>query len=355
MSGDATMTALVHYELAPGACELRERPVPEIGPDDVLLRVGAVGICGSDVHQYHNTHSWAVNTPVILGHEFCGTVERVGERVTGFAPGDRVVSETAARVDPASPFTRAGRYNLDPARRGFGYGVDGAMAPFVQVPARLLHRLPAGLDDRIAALTEPCCVAYSAVVENAPVRPGDVVVVLGPGPIGLLCAQMARLCGAGEVVMIGVERDRARLDLATRHWATRALVAGVDDVDSAIRELGDGYGADVVIDASGASAALQGALRWVRPEGHVTKVGWGPQPLGFSLDPLVQKAVTLKGSFSHTYGTWERVIRLLASGALDPAPLVSRTAPLDGWRACFDGMGAGELIKAVLLPGDPRA
>ena len=117
MSSDATMTALVHYELAPGGCELRERPVPEIGPDDVLLRVAAVGICGSDVHQYHNTHSWTVNVPVVLGHEFCGEVERVGERVTGFAPGDRVVSETAARVDPASPFTRAGRYNLDPARR----------------------------------------------------------------------------------------------------------------------------------------------------------------------------------------------------------------------------------------------
>lgn len=355
MSSDATMTALVHYELAPGACELRERPVPEIGPDDVLLRVGAVGICGSDVHQYHNTHSWTVNVPVVLGHEFCGVVERVGERVSGFATGDRVVSETAARVDPASPFTRAGRYNLDPARRGFGYGLDGAMAAYVRVPARCLHHLPSRLDDRTAALTEPCCVAYSAVVENSPVRPGDVVVVVGPGPIGLLCAQVARLRGAGEVVVVGVERDRARLALAAGLWATRTLAAGVDDVDGAIRELGDGYGAEVVIDASGASAALEGALRWVRPEGHITKVGWGPQPLGFSLDPLVQKAVTLKGSFSHTYGTWERVIRLLASGALDPTPLISRTAPLADWRACFDGMGAGDLIKAVLLPGDSDA
>jgi alcohol dehydrogenase/L-iditol 2-dehydrogenase len=352
MSGEATMTALVQYALATGACELRECPVPEIGPDDVLLRVAAVGICGSDVHQYHNTHSWAVNVPVVLGHEFCGVVERVGERVVGFAPGERVVSETAARVDPASPFTRAGRYNLDPARRGFGYGVDGAMARYVQVPARCLHHLPDELDERTAALTEPCCVAYSAVVENSPVRPGDVVVVVGPGPIGLLCAQMARLRGAGEVVVVGVERDRPRLALAARHWATRVLVAGADDVDGAILELGDGYGADVVIDASGASAALQGALRWVRPEGHITKVGWGPQPLGFSLDPLVQKAVTLKGSFSHTYGTWERVIRLLSSGALDPTPLISRVAPLTGWQACFDGMAAGELIKAVLLPGE---
>jgi alcohol dehydrogenase/L-iditol 2-dehydrogenase len=355
MSDERSMPAVVHYELAPGACELRERPVPEIGSDDVLLRVGAVGVCGSDVHQYHNTHSWGVNVPVVLGHEFSGVVARAGERVTGFAEGDRVVSETAAVVDPASPFTRSGRYNLDPARKGFGYGVDGAMARYVRVPARCLHRVPEALSLLTAALSEPCCVAYNAVVESSTVAPGDVVVVVGPGPIGLLCAQMAKLRGAGEVVVVGVGRDRARLDLAKGRWATHVFDAERDDVAGALRELGDGYGADLVVDASGASAALKAALQWVRPEGQITKVGWGPQPLGFSLDPLVQKAVTLRGSFSHTYGIWERVIRLLASGALDPAPLVSRTAPLDDWRACFDGMGAGELIKAVLLPGDPRA
>lgn len=344
------MPALVHYELAPGACELRKIPVPEIGPEDVLLRVAAVGVCGSDVHQYHNTQSWPVNVPVVLGHEFCGVVERVGERVQGFAPGDRVVSETAAEIDLTSPFCRSGRYNLDPSRRGFGYGVDGAMASYVRVPARCLHRLPEGLDFAVAALAEPCCVAYEAVVESSPLRPGDLVVVIGPGPIGLLCAQIARLRGAGEVVVIGVERDRERLRLAREHWATLTLTVGEDNVDAALRELGDGFGADLVIDASGSSAALEGALRWVRPEGQITKVGWGPQPLGYSLDPLVQKAVTLRGSFSHTYPVWERVVQLLGRGTLDPRPLVSRVAPLEEWRSCFEGMGRGHLVKAVLLP-----
>jgi alcohol dehydrogenase/L-iditol 2-dehydrogenase len=324
-------------------------PIPQIGPEDVLLRVGAVGVCGSDVHQYYHTHSWKVDVPVVLGHEFSGVVARVGERVTGFAEGDRVVSETAARIDPDSPFTRSGRYNLDPSRKGFGYGLDGAMTSYVRVPARCLHHLPPTLGLLQAALSEPCSVAYQAVVENTPMRPGDLVVVLGPGPIGLLCAQMAKLRGA-QVVMVGVTRDRPRLDLAARRWATHALDAETDDVAAALRELGDGYGADVVVDASGASAALRSALQWVRPEGHITKVGWGPQPLGFSLDPLVQKAVTLKGSFSHTYPVWERVISLMASGALDPLPLVSRTSPLEGWQPCFEGMHGGELIKAILLP-----
>jgi alcohol dehydrogenase/L-iditol 2-dehydrogenase len=228
------------------------------------------------------------------------------------------------------------------------------MADYVKVPARCLHRLPDELDFVTAAMTEPCCVAYQAVAESTPLLPGDVVVVLGPGPIGLLCAQIAKMRGAGEVIVIGVDRDRERLALAERHWATRTLNARHDDVDAELRGIGDGFGTDVVIDASGASAALQGALRWVRPEGHITKVGWGPQPLGFSLDPLVQKAVTLKGSFSHTFPVWQRVVRLLASGALDPRPLVSRTAPLTEWEGCFRGMGEGELVKTVLLP-DPAA
>lgn len=346
----ATMPAVVHFDLAPGCCRLEERPVPEIGPDEVLLEVRAVGVCGSDVHQYHNSHSWTVNVPVILGHEFTGVVARAGDRVTAFREGDRVVSETAARIDEGSLFSRSGRYNLDPARKGFGYGVDGAMAKYARVPARCLHRLPDGLDFTRAALTEPCCVAYQAVVEHSPVKPGDVVVVIGPGPIGLLCAQMAKLCGAGEVVMVGVGRDRERLALAERHWATRAYDVERDDVAAALRGLGDGYGADVVVDASGASAALRHALEWVRPDGHITKVGWGPQPMNFSLDPLVQKAVTLKGSFSHTFPIWERVLHLMARGLLDPSPLVSCEAPLEDWQRCFDGMGRGELIKAVLRP-----
>jgi L-iditol 2-dehydrogenase len=343
------MPAVVHFELAPGRCELRDWPVPDIQPDEVLLRVGAVGVCGSDVHQYHNTHSWPVNVPIVLGHEFSGTVARVGERVQGFAEGDRVVSETAARIDEQSLFSRSGRYNLDPRRKGFGYGVDGAMTEYVAVPARCLHRIPDSLPLVHAALSEPCCVAYQALVENTRVRPGDLVVVLGPGPIGLLCAQMAQLCGA-QVVVVGVARDRERLELAREKWATAVFEADRDDVSGALLEMGDGYGADVVVDATGASAALRSAIEWVRPAGQVTKVGWGPQPIGCSLDPIVQKAVTLQGSFSHTYPVWERVISLLSTGALDPVPLISRTGSLHQWQACFDGMGEGRLIKAVLLP-----
>lgn len=346
-----TMPAVVQYALAKGAVALREVPVPAIGDSDVLLRVSGVGVCGSDVHQYHGTQSWSVRTPVILGHEFCGAVAATGKDVKAFKEGDRVVSETAAEIDADSPMTRAGLYNLDGKRRGFGYDVDGAMAEYVRVPARLLHRIPAGLPDEHAAMTEPCCVAYSATVVNARIRPGDVVVVIGPGPIGLLCAQMARLCGAGKVILVGVTRDRARLDVGLQSGATHAADALCENVADLVASQGDGLGADVVIDAAGASASLKSALDWVRPAGQIAKVGWGPQPLDFSIDPLVRKAVTLQGSFSHTWATWERVLGLLASGQLDVRRTLTRVATLADWKDCFDSMHEGTVIKAVLKPG----
>jgi alcohol dehydrogenase/L-iditol 2-dehydrogenase len=344
------MPAVVHHALTEGGVELREVAVPEPGPGEVLLRVRGVSVCGSDVHQYHNQQSWPVRVPVVLGHEFCGQVAERGPGVAGFAEGDWVVSETAAEIDPDSPQTRCGQYNLDPLRKGFGYGIDGAMARYVRVPARCLHRLPQGVPAEVAALTEPCCVAYQAVVVNSRIRPGDVVAVIGPGPIGLLCAAVARLCGAGRVLLAGITRDRPRLELGRRMGASDTFDTATDDVAAALRQMGDGQGADVVIDATGVSASLKDALAWVRPAGHVTKVGWGPQPAGFSLDPLVLKAVTLQGSFSHTWAVWERVLRLVASGQLDPRPVISRVSPLADWKASFDGMSEGTLVKGVLIP-----
>ena len=336
--------AVVNYSSTPLSVELREVSRPEPGPDDVLLAVEAVGVCGSDLHQWTGDHSWKVNYPVVLGHEFGGIVAAVGARVSGWSEGDRAVSETAAVIDPDSPLSRQGLYNLDPTRKGFGYGVDGAMTRFVRVPARCLHRVPAGLAMEYAALTEPCCVAYNAVINNARIRPGDRVIVLGPGPIGVLCAAMARLAGA-EVALVGLERDRARLEIG-RAYGCEVIVGDA----TAWARARDGLGADGIIDAAGVSAALKAALELVRPAGWISKVGWGPQPLNFSLDPLVQKNVTLQGSFSHNWPVWERVLALLASGRLDLKPVVGGVWGLEHWHEAFEKMHRGEILKAVLKP-----
>ena len=336
--------AVVNFAPEKGSVEIREIDQPAIGEEDVLLEVANVGVCGSDLHQWTADHSWPVNYPVVLGHEFGGHIVEVGSRVKGWKEGDRVVSETAAVIDVNNPMSRIGLYNLDPTRKGFGYGVNGAMTRFVKVPARCLHKVPDRIPFEHACLTEPCCVAYSAVVENTGLKPGDRVVVLGPGTIGILCAAMARLCGA-QVAIVGLEADKHRLDIA-KQYGCEAIIG--DATEWAFKR--DGLGADCVIDAAGSSITLKIAMQLVRPNGKITKVGWGPQPLGFNLDPLVQKNIRLQGSFSHNWPMWERVLALLASGQLDVKPIIGGVWPVTEWHTAFEKMHTGEIVKSVLKP-----
>jgi L-iditol 2-dehydrogenase len=341
--------AVVQYALAPMAVELRDIPVPEIGETDVLLHVGAVSVCGSDVHQANNTHSWPVNIPVVLGHEFCGTVAATGREVRGVREGDRVVSETAAVICGTCLMCRTGRYNLCPTRKGFGYGVNGAMASYVKVPARCLHAIPDSLPFDIACLAEPHSVAYQAMCVNSHIRPGDVVVVLGPGPIGLLCVRMAALAGAHPLIVSGLTADAERLRTAKELGATHIVDAQKESLEEVVRSL-DPLGADVVCDASGASRPLDIALKLVKPDGQVTKVGWSPDNIPVDMNPLVQKNVRLQGSFSHNYPVWERVVHLLDARLTKPELIVGLKTGLPDWRRAFDAMHHGEVIKSVLLP-----
>jgi alcohol dehydrogenase/L-iditol 2-dehydrogenase len=323
--------------------ELREVPRPVIASGDVLLEVAVCGVCGTDVFVW-TCDQQGGKFPIVLGHEFAGIVREVGAGVSGWKEGDRVVSETAAEIDLDSPLSRRGLYNLDRSRKGFGYGVDGAMTRFVRVPPRCLHRLPDSVPFEIAALTEPCCVAYNATVVNSRVRPGDRIVVFGPGPIGLLCAALARLQGA-EVAVVGLEIDRERLKRA-EHFGCTALVEGA----KAWALERDGLGADGIIDAAGVAATIQQSLEIVRPAGWITKVGWAHGPFDGSIDPIVGKNITYQGSFSHNWPIWERVLALLASRALDVAPLIGGTWPLDEWEQAFTQMRDGTVVKSLLKP-----
>lgn len=336
--------AVVNYSAESGSVELRTIPRPEIAVGEILLEVNRVGVCGSDLHQWTGDHSWPVNYPVVLGHEFGGIIAEVGPGVEGWKVGDRVVSETAAVINPDDPLTRRGMYNLDSNRKGFGYGVHGAMTRFVKVPARCLHRVPDKLAFEEACLTEPCSVAYNAVVMNAHIRPGDRVVVLGPGTIGLLCAALARLCGA-DVLVVGIPGDEARLQVAAVYGCDHTK----EDPLPWSREI-DGLGADCVVDATGVSASLETALQLVRPAGQIAKVGWGREPLNFSLDPLVQKNIRLQGSFSHNWSIWEKVLALLATQKLDVRPIIGGVWPLSDWEEAFTQMHSRNIVKSILNP-----
>jgi len=344
-----TQPAVVHYALRPHAVELREVPVPEIEDDDVLLEVGAVAVCGSDVHQAWNTHSWEVNIPVVLGHEFCGTVAKAGRAVKSVREGDRVVSETAARICGTCLMCRTGRYQLCPSRKGFGYGVDGAMARWVGVPGRCLHRIPDSLPFETACLTEPHAVAYNAMCVNSTIHAGDAVVVLGPGPIGLLCTRMAALAGADPLIVAGLSVDAPRLATARRLGATTVVDVEREDLGEIVRGARD-LGADLICDATGASVGLDMALKIARPGGQVTKVGWSPEELVIDMNPLVLRNLRVQGSFSHNFPVWERVIHLLDGVLEKPDAIVGLRSPLAGWRDAFDAMHERRVIKSVLVP-----
>ncbi len=343
-------SAVVHYALKERAVELRQINVPKPLPGHVLLKVAAVGVCGTDVHQYLNEHSWPVNTPMVLGHEFSGVIEDTGKGVGAFAPGDRVVCETAAFICGDCNYCRTGNYHLCPHREGFGSRRNGGMTQFVNVPERCLHRVPENIPMHLAAICEPCCVAYHAVAIHASIHPGMSVAVLGCGSIGIMCVQLAKLRGGYPIILTGLSRDEKRLELGKTFGATYIVAVDKDSLRELTASIGDGHGIDVVIDCSGRNITLKDAIDIVRPGGQIVRVGWGPGAYNFSLDPLVHKEATLQGVFSHNWNMWERVLGMLDSGRINVSPMTIVRLPIERWQEGFEGMHESRLIKVVLEP-----
>ena len=344
------MKAVVKYADKPGATELREVPVPEIGETDVLVEVAYVGVCGTDPHLHNNTSAFKFVRPFILGHEFAGTIVKVGDKVKGFSLGNRVTSETHAEYCGKCSLCRQNNYPLCRERKGYGFHVDGAYTKFVKVPERILHHVPDNVSLKAASITEPFCVAYKAFVSNSNVNPGDTVVIIGPGSIGILCAKLAQLSGAGDIVVIGTEGDDKRLELSKDFGATITINSAKEDPLKKIMSLGDGYGAALVLDLAGSSSTLKLSMDAVRPAGQITKIGWGRQPVGFSLDPIIAKSVTLKGHFSHTWDVWEKCLTLMGKELVDLEKLITHELGIDQFEKAFELSESKEAVKVVLKP-----
>src|SRR6185437_6340317 len=329
------------------ALEIRSLPDPTPGPGEVIVGVAAAGLCGSDLEAYHQRLAPTSALPRVPGHEFAGRIVALGAGVGDWAIGDRVVSETAAYICGHCAFCRTGQYNLCPRRQGFGFAVDGAFAPYVPVPTRCLHRVPDNLPLHLAALTEPVCVTYNAVVEKSSIAPGDLVVIVGSGAIGLLALQWARSRGA-VVAVVGITGDETRLDVARQLGAVAIWDAVKDDIDAAVRERTDGLGVPLVIDTvGGASSSMDLALRIVRPAGQITKVGWFHGTTNTTMDELIAKAVRLQGSFSHTWPMWERSLALLADGSMQIAKIISDDLPLSEWQKGYARSESKAAVKVV--------
>jgi alcohol dehydrogenase/L-iditol 2-dehydrogenase len=343
------MKAVVKYGRGDREVALREMAEPSPGEGEVLLAVRAAGVCGSDIEMWHN---WidVCNVPVIQGHEFCGVVEELGPGVAGFRPGDRVVSETAAYVCGQCVYCRAGEYNQCPKRIGYGSGTHGAFARYVRVPVRCLHRIPGNVPDAHAALTEPACVAYNALVVKSDVRAGEPALILGPGPIGLMAVQIARIRGAYPIIVVGTELDAGRLEVATKVGAHRGVVVPNEDPQTVVRDLTDGQGVPLVVDAAGGTKALETAVALVARNGTITKIAWDHKTPEVNLNALVQKGARVQGSFSHTWRTWEAVLRLMSAGLLDVASMISHEMTIERFEEAYELVERRQAVKIVLRP-----
>ena len=344
------MKALRKLRRGPGHVELVEVDPPRPGEGEVVVQVKYAGVCGTDIHILHDLYPKA-QPPVTLGHEFCGIVSELGPNVQGWNVGDRVTVESAAYFCRVCEFCRAGQTQWCEERQGFGSGRDGAFASFTATRQDGLYRLPDYVSFQEGALCEPLAVGIHAVMERSSVKQGNTVLVVGPGPIGLLVLQVAKAVGA-RVVISGIQGDEERLQRAMKLGAEYCVQIGEQDLHGLIYELTGGMGVDAAFECSGAPGALHDCLQGVRKAGEVVQVGLYGRPIELNYDEVTFKEIQIKGSFTHNRGTWEKAIDLLRDRKVDLVSLVSREFPLDQWEEAFRLFEKGVGLKYLLYPVD---
>lgn len=350
MNISTTMVGLFKTAKGPGNLELRETPVPQPMPNEALIEVKAAGICGTDLHIKHDLFPYW--PPVILGHEFSGMIIEVGEAVTNFHVGDRVVAEPHTQACGKCELCRTGHIQLCALKRSPGWGINGAFARYITMPEHLLHHIPDSIGYEEAALVEPAANIVQDVLERARVVPDDFVIVTGPGPMGLLSVMATRAAGAKTIVLIGTAADEEiRLPLGRELGADEILVSERDDIIDRVNELTSGRGADLVIEASGAPAAIVATPYLVRRLGRIAAIGMtGGKPVAFPWDTAIWKVCKIIFNLSTGYTSWERAIGLIHSGKLDVKRLITHTAPLDDWERIFNELEKQRAIKALIIP-----
>lgn len=332
--------------------EMTDVPVPRAEPGEVLVRVAACGICGSDVHGYDGSSGRRI-PPIVMGHEAAGRIAALGSGVTGFTEGDRVTFDSTVYCGTCG-YCRRGEVNLCDNRQVLGvscadYRRAGAFAEFVAVPSRIVYRLPDNLSFEEAAMLEAVSVAIHAV-SLAPVSAGSTALVVGAGMIGLLIVQVLRATGCSRILVTDI--DSSRLKLAQDVGAHTALSATLD-LARQVGELTRGAGVDVAIEAVGHGDSVKASVESVRKGGTVVLVGNIAPEVMVPLQKIVTRQIRLQGSCASA-GEYPRAMELLASGAIQVKKLITAIAPLAEGPLWFERLWAREpnLMKVVLRPGE---
>jgi threonine dehydrogenase-like Zn-dependent dehydrogenase len=332
------MLALRKTAAGPGHVQLCDVPMPEIGPRDVLMKVYAAGVCGSDLLIQDDRHFY--RAPVTLGHEFSGVAWAVGREVTRVREGTKIV----------------GDIECGPGR-WLGVTEDGAYAAYMRMPEHTVYPVPAHVSLAHACLAEPIVATHHLIQERAQVKVGDDVVVVGPGPMGIMAVQYARLCGARRVFLVGLRSDAKRLEIGRRCGADYVLHSE-DGPEKAVMEITGGKGAEFVLECSGSQDGVQHAIDCARKahegpggKGVVVFISLWGRKLTLNLDEVSLGQLDIRGSWSwNGPETWQHAMDLLDRGVFDLEPMITAHYALEEWETAFANLRARLDVKAFIHP-----
>ena len=341
------MKALTKTEKGYDKMALLDIEEPKAVKNLVKIKVEYSGICGSDLHSFKGEYG-NIKTPVVLGHEFSGIVVEVGEDVKNVKVGDRVTSETTFETCGECDYCKSKDYNLCPSRKGIGTQVNGSFAEYVLSREESVHVLPDNVSLIAASLTEPLACCVHASLEKTTINEGEVALVFGPGPIGLLLSQVVKSQGA-YVILAGVTKDRERLDLAKKLGIDLVVDLLQEDLDAIVMEKTNGYGANKVFDCSGVIHAVNQGLRLAKKKGDFVQVGlFAKVKNELDQEAIIQREIRYIGSRSQKPSSWVTSLELLRDKKVDTETLVTKMVDLENWRDGIEAAMQGSEIKVVI-------
>lgn len=342
------MKALVKYAPGNGNVAVLDVAEPTCGPKQVKVEIAFCGVCGTDLHVLHDT--FRNFPPVILGHEFSGTVVEVGDEVETVAVGDRVTGLGATAVTCGEcEYCRMGYFIFCSRRRGMGHGVNGAFTRYVLLRPDQVYKVPPTFSLEEAAVSEPFAAAVQAIEERTPVRLGDTALVSGPGPMGLLCLKLLVAAGV-KTIVAGAAGDEERLNAALRYGAHAVVNVSEQNLATATRELTGGRGVDVAVECAGVAASVRGCLESLRPMGHYTQVAICGREVMFPIDLIFYKQLTMTGSITYTANTWRRMMEIYATGLIRFDDMISAKLPISEWETAFNLCQTKQAVKVLMYP-----
>ncbi len=344
------MKALVRESLNPYDFVYKDVPKPEYKEDQVLIRIEAVGICGTDVHIYEGKCD--TNIPVIVGHEFSGVVEEIGSKVAEFKPGDKIVSRLNIGSCGKCRACLTGNAHMCVHRTCPGFAIDGAYAEYIAIEEKQLVKLSPDVDLVKAALMEPMAIVTTGMVLKAKIEPEDFVVVQGAGPIGLIAVQMAKIYGASKVVVTGTNRAaKSKFPIAEKIGADRCVNTQQEDLVDVVMEMTGGKGADLVVECSGVDSSINSSFRLLRKMGRMAVLGLPTKPVSeIEWLTAANKSLEVYFSYSSMPLSWNIAASMLNRGAFDPSPIQTHVMGMSEYQKMFDGLHSGEVVKGVFLP-----